>query len=199
MRLSSAVLRKLLGGLRDSPRVSLKKPCLRIGPRPYTCSRTLPGSSLPNHHHHHHHHRAMATSCGSSGKWTGGQTQEEFMLKDTCILVNEVDEVTGHASKKECHIFDSGRPKGLLHRAFSVFLFNAKNELLLQQRASSKITFPSVWTNTCCSHPLHGYDPTEVEDLKDAEAGRTPATINAAIRKLDHELGIRATQVPAEK
>ena len=121
------------------------------------------------------------------------------MLKDTCILVNEVDEVTGHASKKECHIFDSGRPKGLLHRAFSVFLFNARNQLLLQQRASSKITFPSVWTNTCCSHPLHGYDPTEVEDLKDAEAGRTPATINAAIRKLDHELGIRATQVPAEK
>ena len=45
--------------------------------------------------------------------------------------------------------------QGLLHRAFSVFLFNSKNELLLQQRASSKITFPLMWTNTCCSHMFY--------------------------------------------
>ena len=44
---------------------------------------------------------------------------------------------------------------GLLHRAFSVFLFNERNELLLQQRAATKITFPRMWTNTCCSHMLH--------------------------------------------
>lgn len=45
--------------------------------------------------------------------------------------------------------------KGLLHRAFSVFLFDSQNRLLLQQRATEKITFPDMWTNTCCSHPLN--------------------------------------------
>jgi isopentenyl-diphosphate delta-isomerase len=52
--------------------------------------------------------------------------------------------------------------KGMLHRAFSVFLFNSKGELLLQQRASEKITFPDYWTNTCCSHPL--YTPDELPE-----------------------------------
>jgi isopentenyl-diphosphate delta-isomerase len=47
---------------------------------------------------------------------------------------------------------------GLLHRAFSVFLFDSQNRLLLQQRASEKITFPDMWTNTCCSHPLNTAD-----------------------------------------
>ena len=56
--------------------------------------------------------------------------------------------------------FNAAQPAGLLHRAFSVFLFNSENKLLLQQRAACKITFPRVWTNTCCSHQLHGYDPT---------------------------------------
>jgi isopentenyl-diphosphate delta-isomerase len=56
--------------------------------------------------------------------------------------------------------FEEGQPHGLLHRAFSVFLFNSENKLLLQQRAASKITFPKVWTNTCCSHPLYGHSPT---------------------------------------
>lgn len=84
--------------------------------------------------------------------------------------------------------------KGLLHRAFSVFLFNDKNELLLQQRASEKITFPDMWTNTCCSHPLMipgetGSNLTEcIEGVK-----------RAAQRKLDHELGIKKEQVPIEK
>jgi len=84
--------------------------------------------------------------------------------------------------------------KGLLHRAFSVFLFNTKNQLLLQQRAAEKITFPDMWTNTCCSHPL-------------GVPGETGATLDAAImgvkraaqRKLDQELGIRAEQVPLDK
>jgi isopentenyl-diphosphate delta-isomerase len=52
--------------------------------------------------------------------------------------------------------------KGLLHRAFSVFLFNSENKLLLQQRANEKITFPDLWTNTCCSHPLN--TPLELEE-----------------------------------
>lgn len=83
--------------------------------------------------------------------------------------------------------------KGLLHRAFSVFLFNDKNELLLQQRASEKITFPDMWTNTCCSHPL--MIPGETgSNLEECVAG----VKNAAQRKLDHELGIKKEQVPIE-
>lgn len=84
--------------------------------------------------------------------------------------------------------------RGLLHRAFSVFLFDSKNRLLLQQRASEKITFPDMWTNTCCSHPL-------------GIPGETGATLETAVqgvrragqRKLDQELGIKATQVPLDK
>jgi isopentenyl-diphosphate delta-isomerase len=83
--------------------------------------------------------------------------------------------------------------KGLLHRAFSVFLFNDNNELLLQQRATEKITFPDMWTNTCCSHPLGIPGETGVE-LEESIAG----VKNAAVRKLEHELGIKATQVPIE-
>jgi isopentenyl-diphosphate delta-isomerase len=83
--------------------------------------------------------------------------------------------------------------KGLLHRAFSVFLFNDKNELLLQQRATEKITFPDMWTNTCCSHPLS--IPTETgANLVDSIAGAK----RAAQRKLEHELGINKEQVPFE-
>lgn len=83
--------------------------------------------------------------------------------------------------------------KGLLHRAFSCFLFNSEGELLLQQRASEKITFPDLWTNTCCSHPLSV--PGEMgSDLDSSVMGAK----RAAIRKLDQELGIKAAQVPIE-
>lgn len=83
--------------------------------------------------------------------------------------------------------------KGLLHRAFSVFLFNSQNELLLQQRATEKITFPDMWTNTCCSHPL-GIPGEGGAELAESIMG----VKRAAQRKLDHELGIPASQVPIE-
>lgn len=74
--------------------------------------------------------------------------------------------------------------KGLLHRAFSVFLFNPSDgRLLLQKRADEKITFPSMWTNTCCSHPL----AIKKELIEENQQG----VRNAAIRKLPHELGIK--------
>eukprot|EP01126_Amoeba_proteus_P035874 TRINITY_DN3629_c0_g1_i2.p1 TRINITY_DN3629_c0_g1~~TRINITY_DN3629_c0_g1_i2.p1 ORF type:complete len:180 (+),score=21.99 TRINITY_DN3629_c0_g1_i2:240-779(+) len=72
---------------------------------------------------------------------------------------------------------------GLLHRAFSVFLFNSASQLLVQRRASVKITFPELWANTCCSHPLF----IESELLEENELG----VKNAAIRKLNQELGIK--------
>jgi isopentenyl-diphosphate delta-isomerase len=66
------------------------------------------------------------------------------MLKDECIVVDEHDAVVGSANKYDCHRFVPGTPQGRLHRAFSVFLFDEGGRLLLQQRAASKITFPSV-------------------------------------------------------
>lgn len=83
--------------------------------------------------------------------------------------------------------------EGLLHRAFSVFLFDSHNRLLLQQRASEKITFPDMWTNTCCSHPL-GIPGETGSELSEAVQG----VRRAAQRKLNQELGIKAAQVPLE-
>ena len=67
------------------------------------------------------------------------------------ILVDENDKETGYLSKASAH--DGA---GTLHRAFSVFLFNANGELLLQRRAASKRLWPEFWSNSCCSHPRRG-------------------------------------------
>lgn len=72
------------------------------------------------------------------------------MREEQVILVNEQDQEIGLMSKMEAH------EKAVLHRAFSVFIFNSKNELMLQQRASHKYHSPDLWTNTCCSHQRHG-------------------------------------------
>ena len=66
---------------------------------------------------------------------------------ENVVLVNTKNEVLGEMEKMEVH------RKGLLHRAFSVFVFNSSNELLMQKRASSKYHSGGLWTNTCCSHP----------------------------------------------
>ena len=63
------------------------------------------------------------------------------------ILVNELDVEVGTSEKMRAH------QEGLLHRAFSIFIFNSKNELLIQQRANEKYHSGGLWTNTCCSHP----------------------------------------------
>ena len=67
------------------------------------------------------------------------------------ILVDEQDRETGFLSKARCH--DGA---GILHRAFSVFLFNDTGQLLLQQRSESKRLWPGYWSNSCCSHPRRG-------------------------------------------
>jgi len=71
------------------------------------------------------------------------------------ILVNEQDEPIGLMEKIEAH------EKALLHRAFSVFILNDKNEIMLQQRAAHKYHSPLLWTNTCCSHQRDGESNTE--------------------------------------
>ena len=72
------------------------------------------------------------------------------MKEEHVILVNENDEQIGTMPKMEAH------EKALLHRAFSVFVFNENNELMLQQRAGHKYHSPLLWTNTCCSHQRVG-------------------------------------------
>ncbi len=71
--------------------------------------------------------------------------------EEPLILVNESDREIGHLSKGECHDGD-----GVLHRAFSLFIFNGSGELLLQQRSEEKRLWPLFWSNSCCSHPRRG-------------------------------------------
>lgn len=123
-------------------------------------------------------------------------TQEQFMERDTVLVTDMNDVLVGSASKKSSHAFSTSQPRGVLHRAFSVFLFDeSTSELLLQQRASTKITFPNVWTNTCCSHQLHGMDENEVDSLEDILDGSVEGAKNAAVRKLGHELGVPADEL----
>uniref|UniRef100_A0A915PCV6 isopentenyl-diphosphate Delta-isomerase n=4 Tax=Meloidogyne TaxID=189290 RepID=A0A915PCV6_9BILA len=103
--------------------------------------------------------------------------QEQY-LTENCIQVDRNDGIIGPVSKRECHM------NPLLHRAFSVFIFDKERRMLLQKRSSTKITFPLVWTNSCCSHPLFGIEQNGVDGVK-----------IAAKRKLLHELGIDTVNV----
>ncbi|XP_030755618.1 isopentenyl-diphosphate Delta-isomerase 1-like [Sitophilus oryzae] len=108
-------------------------------------------------------------------------TQEKY-LEEKCLLVDNQDNVVGEATKRQCHLV-SENGDILLHRAFSVFLFNSKGELLIQKRSHTKITYPNKYTNSCCSHPLA--DIAEEIESKDIVGIK-----KAALRKLNHELGI---------
>jgi isopentenyl-diphosphate delta-isomerase len=74
----------------------------------------------------------------------------DYMEEEQVILVNELDQQIGLMAKLEAH------EKAILHRAFSVFVLNDKNEIMLQQRAHQKYHSPLLWTNTCCSHQRDG-------------------------------------------
>ena len=86
------------------------------------------------------------------------------------ILVDENDVPTGSMEKMEAH------QKAMLHRAFSIFIFNYKGEMLLQKRAGNKYHSPSLWTNACCSHPAPGQN-----------------TLQAATKRLKEEMGFTTT------
>ncbi|XP_054848106.1 isopentenyl-diphosphate Delta-isomerase 1 isoform X2 [Eublepharis macularius] len=116
--------------------------------------------------------------------------QQVQLLAEMCIVIDENDNRIGADTKKNCHL-NENIEKGLLHRAFSVFLFNSENKLLLQQRSDAKITFPDCFTNTCCSHPLS--TPLELEENKAIGVRR------AAQRRLQAELGIPLEQVTPEE
>ena len=91
-------------------------------------------------------------------------------MEEQVVLVTENDEVLGLMEKQQAHI------NGLLHRAFSVFLFNDQGEMLLQQRAASKYHSPNQWTNAVCSHPRNN-----------------ESYLEAAKRRLKEELGIETS------
>lgn len=110
--------------------------------------------------------------------------QIEALDKDICLLVDEKDNFIGTATKRDCHKVDSDG-NVLLHRAFSVFLFNKRGDMLLQRRSSQKVTYPDYYTNACCSHPL--YIDGKPEDV-----------ITAARRRLNYELGIPLDKMDPE-
>jgi len=89
------------------------------------------------------------------------------------VLVDEQDNAIGTMEKQQAHV------EGVLHRAFSIFIFNSDKKLLLQKRASSKYHCGGMWTNTCCSHPRE-----------------TENTIDAAHRRLKEEMGMQCELKP---
>jgi isopentenyl-diphosphate Delta-isomerase len=90
--------------------------------------------------------------------------------REPLILVDHDDREVGHLEKSACHDGD-----GVLHRAFSLFIFNPAGEVLLQKRAAGKRLWPDYWSNSCCSHPRAG------EAMEDAVG-----------RRLHQELGLTA-------
>ena len=101
------------------------------------------------------------------------QTKADIVSSESehLILVDPADQVVGHLDKSAAH-----DGVGVMHRAFSLFVFNAEGQLLLQQRAPDKRLWPEFWSNSCCSHPRRG------------------ETMDGAIhRRLQQELGLSAT------
>lgn len=98
-------------------------------------------------------HQKNSGRMNSSSTVAAAHELQNTAMKEQCILVDEMDQCLGQASKRECHKVNNGQIA--LHRAFSVFLFNTKGDMLVQQRSQYKITYPSHYTNACCSHPLY--------------------------------------------
>ena len=95
------------------------------------------------------------------------------MKKEKVVLVDRNDNPIGLMSKLEAH------EKGVLHRAFSVFILNKKGQLMLQRRALDKYHSPGLWTNTCCSHPRE-----------------SEGNIEAGVRRLKEEMGFTTPLMP---
>ena len=109
----------------------------------------------------------------------GLDASQAEMMEELVLCLDTDDNVIESASKLTTHYGE-----GLLHRAFSVLIFDSEGKLLVQQRSSDKITFPAIWANSCCSHPL---------DIVGENGDPIEGVIEAARRKLDQELGIPRT------
>lgn len=95
--------------------------------------------------------RALGSGKEILSKYDKSQTET---FDEPLILVDENDKPVGKVGKYEAHVNELNKNQPA-HRAFSVFMFDEKNRLLLHKRSAKKITFPNYWTNTCCSHPLN--------------------------------------------
>jgi isopentenyl-diphosphate delta-isomerase len=102
-------------------------------------------------------------------------------FEEALILVDENDNQVSSISKLNGHLKSENNKHP--HRAFSVFLFNHKNELLLQKRSEKKITFPDLWSNTCCSHPLNNNEEKNIINNEGIKL--------AAVRRMNYELGLK--------
>lgn len=164
-----------------------------------------------------HRHRLFSSAASSPSSSSVDPVQAQYMEEEMCIGVTFDDKPLKPLSKKAAHLIKGKGP--ILHRAFSVFLFDEQGKMLLQKRAACKITFPSYWTNTCCSHPL--FNAREMGEDVVAEAAASSGSGNgsgsgkqqqqeveaaavvgckrAAIRKLEHELGIPAATFAHEE
>ena len=109
----------------------------------------------------------------------GLDASQAEMMEELVLCLDTDDNVIESASKLTTHYGE-----GLLHRAFSVLIFDSEGKLLVQQRSSDKITFPAIWANSCCRHPL---------DIVGENGDPIEGVIEAARRKLDQELGIPRT------
>lgn len=95
---------------------------------------------------------------------SGAQGKRVSFDDEPLIVVDEDDNVLDYRPKAELHLGD-----GILHRAFSVFLFNGKGEILLQQRSPDKMLWGGYWSNSCCSHPRRGESVPEAAGRRIAE------------------------------
>ena len=105
---------------------------------------------------------------------TRSQSEPASSAEGQLILVDSHNACIGHSKKLTCHLNE-----GILHRAFSVLLFNTHGELLLQKRSQKKMLWPGYWSNSCCSHPVKG------ENI-----------ISAAQRRTIEELGLKTSLSP---
>jgi isopentenyl-diphosphate delta-isomerase len=109
--------------------------------------------------------------------------QQVALLYEPLIVVDLQDRILGQVTKKDAHLLSNIESNpSLIHRAFSCFLFDTStspSRLLLQQRSPEKITYPTLWANTCCSHPLHN----------DIEMNGIEGVKHATIRRVKYELG----------
>ncbi|XP_077007845.1 isopentenyl-diphosphate delta-isomerase 2-like isoform X1 [Tamandua tetradactyla] len=129
----------------------------------------------------------LATLSGGNLDWLDKQQLQR--LDEKLIIIDENDKVIGTDTRKNCHL-NENIEKGLLHRAFSVALFNTENKLLVQQRADTKLTFPGYFTDSCSSHPICNSEELEEKDAVGIK--------RAAQRRLQSELGIPQEQVSPE-
>ena len=111
--------------------------------------------------------------------------EQASLMAEAVIQVAEDDRILGPISKLKAH-----QGPGFFHRAFSVLLFNSNGEMLLQQRSAEKVTFPNVWANACCSHPLHSAEEMDEDNAMGVK--------RAAVRKLEQELGIDPSTISTD-